>query len=372
MLGIGKLENQNYLLGAKSDWFFILLAPVFSLAFVLTHLSYANKDLNFIGITVPVMAIIYFFVQGFADSTTVFRAYLNPTVFKTFWFRLGVVPPILILFCTISDTFFIFLFIFEVFYDIWHSSLQTWGIGRIYDVKIGNDPNKGRSEDRILNLIIYALPILAGIHLGTILKVLELSQFTALPWLAHVPAVYVDIAEAFSATLIVLSLAYLIYYVYRYRKLCSEGYIISPQKLVMLFTVALLCFYCGWFASFAAFYLGINIFHSLHTIFIAWWSERKTVLKSLKLDKLKNPHIMSLFIFILAIIITGQGEIVADYYEENLYEGMTMGGNFNLIEYNSGVIGWVLRLRLVITFMHYWSDSFIWSLRKKTHTFQNE
>src|SRR6185436_12100871 len=52
--------------------------------------------------------------------------------------------------------------VLATWWDVYHSSLQTFGLGRIYDARVGNDATVGRRLDYMLNLLIYAGPILAG------------------------------------------------------------------------------------------------------------------------------------------------------------------------------------------------------------------
>ena len=52
--------------------------------------------------------------------------------------------------------------VLATFWDVYHSSLQTFGLGRLYDKIAGNDPRVGRRLDIALNLYIYAGPIAAG------------------------------------------------------------------------------------------------------------------------------------------------------------------------------------------------------------------
>ena len=49
-----------------------------------------------------------------------------------------------------------------VWWDVYHSSLQTFGFGRIYDAKQGNNPHAGRKLDIAMNLFLYVGPVLAG------------------------------------------------------------------------------------------------------------------------------------------------------------------------------------------------------------------
>ena len=54
--------------------------------------------------------------------------------------------------------------IVTTWWDVYHSSLQTFGFGRIYDSKQKNDAAVGRRLDYWMNLLVYLGPVLAGAH----------------------------------------------------------------------------------------------------------------------------------------------------------------------------------------------------------------
>ena len=54
--------------------------------------------------------------------------------------------------------------VLAVWWDVYHSSLQTFGFGRIYDAKVKNNPTTGRRLDYWMNLFLYLGPVLAGAH----------------------------------------------------------------------------------------------------------------------------------------------------------------------------------------------------------------
>lgn len=71
-------------------------------------------------------------------------------------------PPALLLLLFVSGPALTAAAALAVWWDVYHSALQTFGIGRIFDAKAGNDPEAGRALDLVLSLLLYAGPIACG------------------------------------------------------------------------------------------------------------------------------------------------------------------------------------------------------------------
>ncbi len=91
-----------------------------------------------------------------------FRSHLNPTIFKRHPFRFIAAPLLLYGAMMLSVEVMIIATVLVVFWDVYHSGLQTFGLARIYDRNCGNDPAVGRRLDYWLNHLLYAGPILGG------------------------------------------------------------------------------------------------------------------------------------------------------------------------------------------------------------------
>ena len=94
-----------------------------------------------------------------------FRSHVNREIFKTHPYRFTIVPAALFLSMTLSGWMQVAVAVLGTFWDVYHSSLQTFGLGRIYDRLAGNDVREGRGLDIALNLLLYAGPIVAGVSL---------------------------------------------------------------------------------------------------------------------------------------------------------------------------------------------------------------
>src|ERR1044071_4160329 len=73
------------------------------------------------------------------------RAYLNRQVFDDNRTRLVAVPILLVAGLLVSPALLVCAAVLTVFWDVHHSAMQTFGIGRIYDMKSGNGPNDLRA-----------------------------------------------------------------------------------------------------------------------------------------------------------------------------------------------------------------------------------
>jgi hypothetical protein len=98
-----------------------------------------------------------------SSSAVVFlRSHLNRSIFRLYPYRFTVVPIALWVAAILSQWVFVLTAFVAFWWDVYHSSLQTFGLGRIYDQRIGNDPTVGRRADYLFNLVIYSGPIFAG------------------------------------------------------------------------------------------------------------------------------------------------------------------------------------------------------------------
>jgi len=81
-------------------------------------------------------ALLFSFSHLFASF---FRTHLNKKIFAEYPIRFKIVPIILFIALLVSDTILIIAIILVIWADVWHSSMQTFGIGRLYDLRNGND-----------------------------------------------------------------------------------------------------------------------------------------------------------------------------------------------------------------------------------------
>ena len=71
-----------------------------------------------------------------------FRSHVNRSIFKLYPFRFTLVPVALLAGMVVSEWITAFAYVLAIWWDVYHSSLQTFGLGRIYDAKLRQRPHR--------------------------------------------------------------------------------------------------------------------------------------------------------------------------------------------------------------------------------------
>ncbi len=337
------MTNGGYIVGPRYDHVFFIWPPLlFLVVGALIHaLGIAEASLR-LGdgelYLFPTFALTFTMAHLFA---VLFRSHGNPAIFALHPLRFVVVPLSLFALFVLSELAFVIGLVFAVWFDNWHSSLQTFGLGRIYDMRAGNDARVGRRLDVGLALVIYTGPILAGVTFGVTLSDFERFADVGLPQLARFPGW----AEAHHAWLagpvVVLGAAYIVYYLWAYWRLARRGYRVSKQKVMLWTSLAVCSLYTWGFDSFGQAFLIMESFHSLQYFALVWWSEKKSITRLFHVEgrRFEAPIAFSLFL----------GTCLAF-------------GLWCSVFWSTHV---ELALFLVVEIIHYWYDGFIWSVRKR-------
>lgn len=237
----------------------------------------------------------------------------------------------------------------STFWDTVHSSLQTFGIGRIYDMKAGADVTKGRQLDIWLNHLIYIGPFLAGPVWGPGLQVFDMVAGLGL---SFGPALRVALTDAQPAMrLVVLAVApfiaggWLRHTLRRHR----DGERLSWQKHALFATTAIASVAAWGFNSFGAALLVVNLFHAVQYFAIVWWSERGNLARMFSIHEMRAATTLAA----LCLVAVGVGYgfwlgSVSDYWATHLWVKRS-----------------VLALTNTVAILHFWYDGFIWSVRNK-------
>lgn len=269
------------------------------------------------------------------------RGYMNPAVLKRFKKRLIIGPAILFTGMMLSSWVLVLTFVIAVWWDVYHSSLQTFGIGRIYDMRAGNSANAGRQLDRGLNLLLYAGPVVSGLTFWEHIVHLRKFESVGTPLLARIPAFAISHQKYITWFFIFSGSLYILYYLMMYRKLRINGYIISVQK-TWLFASTGLCSVFTWgFNPFGQAFFIMNLFHAVQYFALIWWSEGSNVRDVLGLQKIKQGNSVALILFFGSALLYG---VWAKLWGESSHLGLS--------------------ILLTVSIMHFWSDGFIWSVRR--------
>ena len=274
-----------------------------------------------------------------------FRTYLNPKIFRLHRIRF-VIVPLLLIFALLSQSWLVIPFaVFITWFDNWHSALQTFGLGRLYDQKAGNSALTGRSLDIGLAVVTFLGPLLGGVTLVDALHNFE--GFAELGWhtLAQVPGFVAYHQPWLSTTILLGASLYIAFYLYAYRRLAKRGYRYPRQKVWLWVALASTSLLTWGFDSFGQSFVIMEIFHALQYFALVWWSEKNNWMRVLRLERLLElENLRRIFAFVLFLGIS-----------------LFVGGWAAL--YSDTEIEFAFFL--VLEFQHYWYDGFVWSVRRQ-------
>ena len=271
-----------------------------------------------------------------------FRSHANPEIFARHRFRFAVVPPLLLATLLASEWALVCAFAVAALWDLWHSALQNFGIGRIYDAKLGNPPDDGRSLDRVLHLLVYVGPALAGpsiyMQLEDVRRFSDLGWETPARWLAEFGALQPWLGTA----LLVGGALFLWHYVLSYRRPALAGYRISRQKVVFLVSVGSTSIIAWTLLPPLEALVIVNVYHAVQYLGIVWWVEKRNIRRVFGLSQLRFGHALALVAWLgtLALLATGT----------------ELGGRS---------LRWAAALGISVALLHFWYDGFIWSVRRR-------
>lgn len=337
--------GHGFLVSPAYDYLFFLLAPAWAAALgvVLFDLPAMTQTLR-----VPwlnpnfgqplALALVSVFIHAHL-ALVFFRSHGNAKIHALHPVRFRVVPVLLLVALLSSQWVLISVTVMAVWWDVYHSSLQTFGLGRIYDAKAGNDPLAGRRLDLLLNLALYAGPILAGINLVQHLQ--EFRQFEQVdaPALAHLGRVVLRHHGSIRMGVLAIGLPILLAWALGQVRLARRGYRMPRQKAILLGTTGLVSVLTwGFLPPGPAFFI-MNFFHAFQYFGIVWWSEKKSLTDLFRTRD--RPWLAALAMVLLPL---AYGVWAA------VQPGMSTA---------------VLAVTIVVSILHFWYDGFIWSVRKK-------
>jgi hypothetical protein len=341
-------KSNGYIVGPWYDGIYFITAPLSALALgILVSISslpsmrvrifshVASPDQIFLGSFIMAHLFIVFF-----------RSNGNRKIYELYPYRFTVVPLVLFLSMCVSKWVAISASVLATWWDVYHSSLQTFGLGRIYDSRAGNDANVGRRLDFLLNLLIYAGPVFAGAVLMSHTKEFESYELVKAMLFAHMGDLINAQQAQIRLAIFAVGVPFILYYLYSYWRLQQQGYKISTQKVVLLASTAAVSIYTWGFNSFGQAFFIMNFFHAFQYFGIVWWSEKKTMTSLFRLEGVRWGKWLTLALFLTIGFGYGLWAEVSD--AGTVASGLDLGWN----------------VTIVVSLMHFWYDGFIWSVRK--------
>lgn len=337
-------RKDRAIVGPVADFLTIYGSPVLALALVGAFLVLPGAQTKVgWGATTTGLSFIVAAIT-FAHLAPVFvRSHLNPAIFAAHRWKLTVVPPLLFLGLVTSHWFFVVAGVVSVFWDVYHTAQQNFGLARIYDAKAGGDPKAGRILDRMMCHAMYVGPIMAGAsfwdHLSALgnLDSIGLAAISALPQAAQGHAATIRVAAI--TIMLVACAAYLV----GQWRLARAGNVVSPHKVALMVSTTLVQIAAWGFCPPAIAFMVINLYHAVQYFGIVWRQEGGKTAGHLgvKSPNFARPLAMAL-IFAVPML-------------------------FGLME-ASAAPKWnmITAFYLSVSLLHFWMDGFIWSVRKKT------
>lgn len=330
------------------DNFFIIYAPL--IALLITWVLYTIDSNNFITLGI----IISILLHGMGDSTTVLRAYLNKDVLHIYKKRIILTPIFLLFVSYLSIDFFLILFLIEIIWDFHHTALQTWGLGLFYEEK------KSKTNEELDKYFVYTthtipfIVLYSGLdHISSNFMFLRETPF----YLLIKPLT--SLFKYFERLIPYLSFVYIIfilYYIFLFFKNKRE---FSNKYLLYLNTSIAICFFIFFPNQIFLVYITVEIFHGMQSFGLSLSSENSSISDRF-LKKNVNWSFIAMLISIMICLFFGYFEWFVDLYVENdFYIAFLNNDNYKVLL--TGLSGFLIRLRLIQNFMHYYCDSFIWS-----------
>jgi hypothetical protein len=344
-------QRSPYIVNALYDGLLIIFAPVVAAAFWLA-VSHAWVPVPLPGDhgldeqkafwTFIVFAV---FTEGHLVLAFL-RSHANPKVFRQFPVRFTVVPLLVFAAAVSSPWAMLSLAVLAVWWDVYHSAMQTFGFSRIYDMKAGNPPDVGRRLDFWLSIVVYAGPIFAGAALIAHLQPLEHFAFLDALFLSEVPVRVSSNLAVINRIAVALSAGYIAYYCFAMHRLIRAGYAVSPQKVMLQVSTGAVAVYAWYFSSFGGAFVIANLFHALQYYAFIYAQERANLARILKL----NASGIGALIVAVVIIALGANYGFFAAAAERTVDAPTR---------------WPWALAVTVALTHFWYDGFMWSVRKK-------
>jgi hypothetical protein len=344
--------KSAFIVGPRYDGLFFIFSPLLALALGwLVSPWHQNGDtLSFFGSPVSFISLAsasFIHAHLFA---VFFRSHGNRDVYQRFRWRFTVIPLGIFLGMVVSPWLLMFSTVVNTVWDVYHSSMQNFGLGRIYDMKRGANPETGRTLDIWMSHVLYIGPILSS----SVTLAAHLDSFKELNRVGShlfdvVPLWGSKYQWMLAAGTLGAGVTYTAYYIFSYVRLARRGVPVSTQKVLLYASTGLVSL-LGWgFNSFGEGFLILNFFHALQYFAIVWWAEQENLPRLFRVEGRRWARPSTLLLFLLVPLLYG---VLLGF-----------GGNYLAPKGRERDV--CMALVNTVAMMHFWYDGFVWSVRKK-------
>jgi hypothetical protein len=342
--GAAAPARSPYLASRWYDWAFFLLPPLVAIVLgaLIAGTPFSEKKFWLDGRKLTWAGLLSGTLTHAHLVAVFFRSHGNPDLRRRYPRRFIIVPPLLFAAMMTSVEVAVCATVVVVFWDVYHSSLQTFGLARVYDRNRGNDPEAGRRFDWWLNHLLYAGPILGGATMFAHVRSLEAFEDVGATFFARIPAHMKAHHRTITWVVVGAGMLFLVHYVASYWRLHRRGYRISPHKVFLLASTGL-CSLVSWgFNSWGQAFFIMNFFHAVQYLGLVWWSEGKRLRRGLRMDGLRVGTPIALALFLGGTLTYGYVAEMAQIEERALWS-----------------------IAQTVALLHFWYDGFIWSVRRQ-------
>jgi hypothetical protein len=338
-------SRSAYIVGPLYDWAFFLLPPIAALVlgiWVSTQrvhdvlFNWSDQTFTLTSLAIGVFIHAHLFI-------VFFRSHGNQSVLRSHPYRFTLVPALLYAGMLVSTWIGVIASVLATFWDVYHSGAQTFGFGRIYDAKAGNDPVEGRRLDFALNQLLYAGPILAGATMMDHFEDFGEFHEVGSVFFTSVPAFMQGHQRYFTYAVLGGGAVLVAYYVFANLRMARAGRNISWQKVFLYTSTGVVSVYTWGFNSFGEAFLIMNFFHALQYYGIVWSMEHKNMRRLFRLESLRVGTLLTVLVFV----------------------ALSVGYGFAVEAWGDGRSRLWWSFHITVSLMHFWYDGFIWSVRKK-------
>jgi hypothetical protein len=344
--------KSSYIVGPLYDGLFFLFSPLLALlvGMLVSPVHNTGDVVSFLGSPVSLVGLASI---GFTHAHLVavfFRSHGNRDVFRQFRWRFTLVPLVIFGALMASPWLLMFSAVVTVMWDVYHSSMQNFGLGRIYDLKRGADPQVGRTLDIWMSHVLYIGPILAS----SVTLAAHLGSFKTLN---RVGSHFFDVVPMWgskyqwmiASTVLCAGVIYTAYYIFSYVRLARRGVPVSTQKVLLYVSTALVSLLSWGFNSFGEGFLIVNLFHALQYFAIVWWAEKENLPRVFRVEGRRWARPSALLLFLLGPMLYG----------------VVLGFGSTFLKPMGLAFSAAMALVNTVALMHFWYDGFVWSVRKK-------
>ncbi|AUX40919.1 hypothetical protein SOCE26_023210 [Sorangium cellulosum] len=336
--------RSAYIVSPWYDWAFFLLPPLLALAAgaLIAGTPFSDERFRLHGQKVTWAGLFIGTIIHGHLAAVLLRSHGNAAVFRRHRLRFLAAPVALFAAMMLSMWAVVCVTVLVVFWDVYHSALQTFGLGRIYDTRAGNAPALGRRLDLWLNLVLYIGPILAGATMLLHFQSFDAFEDVRAAFFTAVPALMETYHRYISWAVIAAGTSFLVYYVMAYRSMQRRGYRVSFPKVWLYASTGLCSIYAWGFNPWGQAFFIMNLFHAVQYLALVWWSEGGHLRRRLRLDALRAGKPIAAAAFLGGVLVYGAWAELAPSDDRALWS-----------------------ITQTVALMHFWYDGFIWSVSRK-------